>query len=482
MSDQINPEDRRTEIALFRYTLILPLLREEYPPRGKEQLRRQIAAGHYDIPYSQRRTVSATSLARWERLYQEQGFEGLKPRPRRDRDQPRTISPQTLDRAEALKREQPLRSARSIANMLLLDKTQPIPEETLAPRTLRRQLAQRGATSAQLLSQQRPKPYRRFERSHFGDLWQGDAMHGPKLPDPANPDQQRQVFLFAFLDDHTRLIPHAQFYWNEQLPRMEDCFKRAILRYGRPLAVYVDQAKVYTAKQFNTICATLGIQRILGTPYYPEGRGKIERFFQFVQSDFVPELSKSSVTTLAQLNESLLAWLEVVYHRKVHTETGQAPLERYRQDDAPATRSVDPTELRQAFLHRAQRKVTKTATFSFQGNRYRVAAYLRAQTVELRFDPFDLTRVEVWFQNTFIAMAEVDHVVTTTHPDVEPDPTPAPPPDTGLDYLALLRAERERLLQTQLEGIHFTQLPSPDPSQTSSEHTSSKEQHDEEPQ
>ena len=70
---------------------------------------------------------------------------------------------------------------------------------------------------------------------------------------------------------------------------MEDCFKRAILRYGLPLAVYVDRGKVFTAKQFDTICASLGIQRILGTPYYPEGRGKIERFFQFVQSECISQ-------------------------------------------------------------------------------------------------------------------------------------------------------------------------------------------------
>lgn len=143
-------------------------------------------------------------------------------------------------------------------------------------------------------------------------------MHGPWLPDPADPERQRQTFLFAFLDDHSRLIPHAQFYWNEQLPRLEDCFKRALLRYGRPMAIYVDQGKVYTSKQLDTICASLGIQRILGTPYYPEGRGKIERFFQFVQSDFIPELQSSSITTLPELNESLLAWIEVVYHRKLH--------------------------------------------------------------------------------------------------------------------------------------------------------------------
>ena len=455
-------QDRRTEIALFRYTLVLPLLRGEYPAGGKGHLRRQIADRHYDIPNSSRRTVSPTTLSRWERYYRQQGFDGLKPQPRQDRGQPRAVSPDTLDRAETLKREQPYRSSRSIIRILSLDQTNPVPEERLAPRTLRRHLALRGATASQLLNEQRPKPYRRFERSHFGDLWQGDAMDGPWLPDPADPERQRQTFLFAFLDDHSRLVPHAQFYWNEQLPRLEDCFQRALLRYGRPLAIYVDQGKVYTSKQLNTICATLGIQRILGTPYYPEGRGKIERFFQFVQSDFMPELACSSVTTLPELNQSLLAWIEVVYHRKLHSETGQAPLERHRQDPAPSTRSADPEELRAAFLHRDQRKVTKTATFSFRSNRYRVAAYLRGQAVELRYDPFDLTHIEVWFQDTFLQNAEPDRVVTTIHPDVTPDPVPPPPPGSGLDYLALLRTERERLLQQQLEGIHFTQLSSPD--------------------
>jgi putative transposase len=165
-----------------------------------------------------------------------------------------------------------------------MDHTSPIPEANLAPRTLRRQLARRGATTAQLLTEQRPKAYRRFERAAFGDLWQGDAMHGPTLPDPAQPDQPRQVFLFAFLDDHTRLVPHAQFYWNEQLPRLEDCFKRAILRFGLPLAVYVDRGKVYTSKQFDTICATLGVQRILASPYAPEGNGYTSYCTSFVPS------------------------------------------------------------------------------------------------------------------------------------------------------------------------------------------------------
>ncbi len=455
-------EEQRTEIALFRYTLILPLLRGDYPPGGKEAARRQLAASAGAPPHSDRASVSASTLARWERGYRKGGFAALKPRPRADRGRRRALSEATLDRAETLKREQPRRSARTIIAILTRDTTTPIAEARLAPRTLRRGLAARQATTAQLLSTQRPTPYRRFERQHFGDLWQGDAMDGPPLPDPADPAHTRLTFLFAFLDDHTRLVVHAQFYWNEQLPRLEDCLQRALRRYGRPQAIYVDRGPVNISRQLDTACASLGIQRILGTPYSPEGRGKIERFFQFVQSDFLPELAHSDVTTLAQLNESLLAWIEVVYHRKLHGETGQAPLERWRQDSAPSIRPVDPLELRAAFRYREKRQVTKTATVSFRGNRYRVPAYLRGQTVELRFDPFDLAQIEIFYRDTFIELAQVERLVTTVHPEVTPDPVPPPPP-SGVDYLALLRLERERLQQAQLDGLHFSQLATPAP-------------------
>ena len=231
----------------------------------------------------------------------------------------------------------------------------PVSEERIAPRTLSRQLAARGATTTRL-TKARPV-FRRFERSHFGDLWQSDAMHGPKLPDPANPAQERATILFAFIDDHTRLVPHAQFYWNEQLPRLEDCLKRGIMRYGRPLAIYVDQGPSFRAEQLDVACASLGIQRILAKPYSPQAKGKIERFFGFVRSDFLPELAlAASIRTLDDLNLSFLAWLEVVYHRKVHTETGQSPLDRVHADETPAVRPVDPLTLRQAFLFRVTRR------------------------------------------------------------------------------------------------------------------------------
>ncbi|MCP6497915.1 hypothetical protein NL476_28560, partial [Klebsiella pneumoniae] len=76
--------------------------------------------------------------------------------------------------------------------------------------------------------------------------------------------------------------------------------------------------------------------------------------------------------------------------------------------------------------------------------RYRVPDYLRGRTVELRYDPFDLSRLELWFQDTFLQPVQPDHLVTPIHPEVKPDPSPPPPPaNTGLDYLALLRTEHD---------------------------------------
>jgi putative transposase len=457
-------EPWRTEVALFRYTLILPLLRHDLKRDGsKKHVRAAIATAAHAIPHSRRHRVSAATLRRWEKAYQRGGFDALKPRPRADRGAPRAISTETLDRAEALKRELPTRSARTIAEILKRDLASPIPEDRLAPRTLRRQLAARGATTARLLKSD--TLYRRFERAHFGDLWQSDAMHGPQLPDPADSTAQRQTFLFAFLDDHTRLVPHAQFYWNEQLPRLEDCLKRAILRYGCPLAIYADQGQVYRAGQLDAACATLGIQRILARPYSPQAKGKIERFFGFVQSDFIPEIARSpSLKTLHDLNQCLLAWIEVIYHRKVHSETGQAPLDRFRQDTGPSVRPVDPLTLRNAFLFRASRRVSKTGDVAFQGNRYTVPAFLVGQTIELRYDPFDLAVIEIWLNGQYLAQANPALMQTSVQPGLTPDPAPpAPAPSTGVDYLDWLRQEHQRLLREQLPPIPFTRLSADDP-------------------
>ncbi|MCK7511408.1 MAG: DDE-type integrase/transposase/recombinase [Desulfobacterales bacterium] len=95
--------------------------------------------------------------------------------------------------------------------------------------------------------------------------------------------------MIAIIDDHSRLIPHAEFYLNERLSSYTDCLKQALASRGLPRKLYVDNGSAFRCKQLEHICASLGVALIHSKPYTPEGRGKIERFFRTIRGDFLPD-------------------------------------------------------------------------------------------------------------------------------------------------------------------------------------------------
>ncbi|MDO8568437.1 MAG: DDE-type integrase/transposase/recombinase, partial [Dehalococcoidales bacterium] len=239
--------DRNTEIALFRYGLVAPVLHNP-PPKGcLERALRDLAAPCYQSPSSACTRVSVTTLRRFLKAYRSGGFDALRPVPRDDLGSPRAFSPELLARAIALREEQPARTTRTLVDILARDPSlaaQPLPN----PHTLATHLRQLGKTR-RLLSKT-PRAFRRFEREEVNALWQGDALVGPWLPDPQLPARKRRAHLFCFLDDHSRLVPYAEFFFDEALPRMERVLKVALLRRGLPRAIYVDNGQVYSSTQF----------------------------------------------------------------------------------------------------------------------------------------------------------------------------------------------------------------------------------------
>ena len=95
------------------------------------------------------------------------------------------------------------------------------------------------------------------------------------------------------------------------------------------------------------------------------------------------------------MNQLFTAWTETAYHRTVHSETGEEPLARWATATPQEQAVPDQARLHEAFLWSERRVVTKTATVSLHGNTYQVDPSLIRRTVELVFDPFDLTRIEV---------------------------------------------------------------------------------------
>ncbi len=458
---ETDSHDLNTEIALFRYGLIAQLIHTPPDSGQQERLLREIASRMYAIPGSPRTRVSITTLRRYLKTYREKGFDALRPGARADAGTPRAFPPEVLEKAITLREEQPSRTTQTIVDILQRDESLSLPR-SVNVHTLTTHLRRRGKTRRVLA--QPGQTYRRFEREHVNSLWQGDALVGPWLPDPYAPGKKRRTHLFAFIDDHSRLVPYAEFFFDEALPRMERVLKVALLRRGVPLAVYVDNGQVYSSTQFNAACATLGIQRIQTAPYSPEAKGKIERWFETLRAQFLPEVEASNLTTLTELNESLWAWLECVYHQHEHSETQQTPLARYTAG-LERVRHADPETVRRAFLWREKRKVRKDATLSLQGNRYQVEPQWAGRTLELRFDPFDLAQVELHLDGACLGLATVVIQNRQRHLAVErlaTEPPDPPKPKSSLDYLAALRAEYQARQQHELGPLQFTQLPLPE--------------------
>jgi len=463
--------DRNTDIALFRYGLIAPVLHNPPSAGCLEQALRDLAAQCYQSPTTSACTrVSVTTLRRYLKAYRAGGFEALRPVARGDVGAPRAFSPELLERAIALRQEQPARTTRTLVDILARDPSlvgKPLPNAHTLATHLRR------AGKTRRLLAKTPRAFRRFEKDEVNALWQGDALAGPWLPDPQLPARKRRAHLFCFLDDHSRLVPYAQFFFDEALPRMERVLKVALLRRGLPKAIYVDNGQVYSSTQFGAALATLGIRRFQTAPYAPEGKGKQERFFETLRLQFLPEVEASGITTLSQLNESLWAWLERVYHQHTHSETGQTPLARFAAG-LDRVKPVDPETLRRAFLWREKRTVRKDGTISLQGNRYQVPSHLVGRTLELRFDPFDLAEMELYLDGKALGRAIVLLQGRMRHLAVQGlDPESAPPAkrQPPVDFLAALRAEQQTAQQQALGRLSFASLlpapkkPAPDPSE-----------------
>lgn len=143
------------------------------------------------------------------------------------------------------------------------------------------------------------------------------------------------------------------------------------------------------------------------------------------------------IADLVELNRLFTAWVETAYHRRVHSETGFEPLTRWLTG-APFAIPTAP-DLAEAFKWAEVRRVDKTGLVRMHGNRYQVDPGLARQRVELVFDPFDLTRIEVRHNGVDAGTATPFQLARHSHPKARPE-TPAedPPPHSGIDYLALL--------------------------------------------
>lgn len=452
-------DDRRQAVALFRYSLIREAADPALGARERGALVRALAERDHLGPAGERVRVSRNTLDRWVAAWRRGGFEALLPDPRVGR--PR-VDVGVLELAVQLKREQPRRSAAQIATVIA-ERHGHSPHERTLERHFRRVgldrelAAQRGALRA----------FGRFEAEAPNQLWTADALHGPAVAG-------RKAYLFACIDDHSRALVGYRWAAAEDTLRLEAALRAGFAARGLPGALYVDNGSPFVSRQLERCLAVLGIRLVHSRPGQPQGRGKIERVFRTVREQFLVELeTRGGARDLDELNRLFGAWVEGVYHHRVHAETGQPPIQRFLAGAPP--RLPIPAELREAFLWVEHRQVTKQAMVSLFGNRYQVDPALVGATVELVFDPFDLAHIEVRYQQRPMGAAVPFQLGRHVHPHASADPAePAAPRPSGIDYLAMVE---QRIAATQRRRIAYAALP-PSPPEPGAEAGAGADTHD----
>jgi len=375
------------------------------------------------------------------------GLPGLAPGPRRGRGRWR-VNAEWMAEAVRLRRAVPSRSSAQIVEIIARCHGVQLKE-----RTVREHLVRAGV-SRSVLSAEPSRAFGRFEASRRNEIWIGDVLHGPFVPHPRRTGSKRAK-LFVLVDDYSRLLVAGRWMEEENTRAGQELLRAAICRRGVPDQLYLDNGAPYRSSQLERTCAVLGVHLVHSRPYSPQGRGKQERLNRYIRERYLTEAEAAGIESFSELNDSFVASAEQVANTRVHAETKETPIERFLRDGAPQL--PDPTVVREAFRWSVTRRVTKTATVSLFANRYGVEPFLVGKRVELRFDPEELTVIDVCLAGEVICQAVPYVIGRHVHPSVPQAPKlPEEPQGPGIDYLGLVRLAEDKA--QGVSEIAFTEV------------------------
>jgi putative transposase len=403
--------------ALARFALIAQiqdLLRQGFPLSLALE---QVSRCPLSLPEGSQRVFALRTLEDWWYDYQHGGFAALRPKTRTDKGQVRTLTAEQqkwiLEQAQAhlgipvkvlyrrWKEQDPQLASLNTVYRLLR-------EHELSTKTRRQLLKQPlgGATKS-------------FEAPFVNDLWMVDFSPGPFLHSPGQA-KALATHLCVIIDDHSRLIPYAGYFPQADTRAFHQTLKEAIRRRGLPAKLYADNGGPFVNDHTRVVCARLGIRLLHAKPFHSWSKGKVERVCFTIQEDFEAglRLPGQSAASFEELNAKFSLWLQSVYHARKHSSTGMTPTERY-QRGAHLVKALDPhLDLDQLFYHQTKRTVRRDGTVRIDNHLYEVDLSLRTLEVQLRFDPFKLDRIEVYYRGSSFGLAKpVDlHLNSQIHP------------------------------------------------------------------
>jgi len=370
--------------ALFRLSVLGPLASRSCFQHGElKTIVKEIASNRHDIPNARRTHLSEETIRRWYYAWKQGGVEGLNPKERSNKGKS-ALSELIKERLKALKTDNASRSINTMIDMI--EQEGLVSKGTLSRASVHRFL-KNISLSKRIIGNINTIERRSFVAKHPGDIWQGDVLHGPIIQ---TAEGLKKTYLVSLMDDASRLITHSAFCMGETALDIEGVLKSALLKRGVPDKLIIDNGPAYRSGSLQKICAHLEIRLVYCRPYEPEGKGKLERFHRTFREQFLNELDMTKIRDLGDLNARLWAWVESIYHMRIHAALkGQSPIERWR-DELIQVRPLSPffsNKIDDIFYHRCERLVRKDGTIHWDGRIFEVAHTLVGEKVTLVFNP-----------------------------------------------------------------------------------------------
>jgi putative transposase len=373
-------ETTRNAIALKKFSIISPVINGQVNNNKAYYIK--TAEQPIDMPYYGTRRYAPKTLESWYCEYMHGGIDVLKPGLRGDRGNCRKISSDLGVKILEKKKSFPKVPDTLLYEMLIQDGI--LEYDKISLSTLYRFLNSAYFKGVDVPGEEK-KDFKRFSHEYINELWQADLMYGPCVRDGR---QKKQTYLFSYIDDASRLITYAEFFFSQNFEMLRYSFREAVLKRGIPRLIYTDNGKIYRSQQFEFMCASIGSTLIHSKPFEPNGRGKIERFFRTVRKRFLSSLAPEELKDINDLNIKFRRWLEEDYQRKPHTSLeGKSPIDFFMGQVDRVKIYSDPSGLEDKFLLRIKRKVNHDGTFSIKKVLFETERKFAGLSVEIRYDP-----------------------------------------------------------------------------------------------
>lgn len=471
--------------AHLRFAVVGPLLASP-PPAGELQAELARLAGRdWQHPLSgQPVRFAVSTIERW--LYKARAGADpvavLRRRPRRDRGEQHTIGSRLSD---ALRRQYEAHPRWSyqlhLDNLAVLVAEQPELGPLPSYPSLRRYMVAHGwprhrprtsggsplAGSQAMTAELTAREVRSYEATHVGGLWHLDFHHGSrKILSPQG--EWFRPLLLAILDDHSRLVCHAQWYRDETAGSLVHGLVQAFLKRGLPRAALMDNGGAMIAAETVEGLARLGILHQTTLPRSPYQNGKQENFWSTAEGRLLAMLEGEPLLTLDVLNRATLAWVELDYHRTVHSEIRTTPLARSLESPSVARPCPTMADLELAFTAAASRTQRRSdGTLTLDGVRFEVPARFRhLRRLALRYKSWDLRQAWLIDEAQGVALERLYPLDRARNAEGVRRPLPAPtsaPPAAAPEPPGIAPLLRKLMADYAATGLPPAYIPQEEP-------------------